>query len=57
MRIIPVYYFDFEQVVQDKTAFTDISYLELWRPFCSAEQNHSCNFGKAIMRNNSVIFF
>ena len=22
------------------------SYLELWRPFCSAEQNHLCNFGR-----------
>ena len=26
--------------------FKDISYLELWRPFCSAEQNHLCNFGR-----------
>ena len=25
--------------------FEHISYLELWRPFCSVEQNHSCNFG------------
>ena len=24
----------------------DNSYLELWRPFCSAEQNHKCNFGR-----------
>ena len=24
----------------------DISYLELWWPFCSAEQNHLCNFGR-----------
>ena len=24
----------------------DNSYLELWRPFCSAEQNHLCNFGR-----------
>ena len=24
--------------------FKDISYLELWQPFCSAEQNHLCNF-------------
>ena len=24
----------------------DISYLELWWPFCSAERNHLCNFGK-----------
>ena len=22
-----------------------ISYLELWKPFCSAEQNHLCNSG------------
>ena len=26
--------------------FKDISYLELWWPFCSAEQNHLCDFGK-----------
>ena len=24
----------------------DISYLELWRPFCSAEGNHLCIFGR-----------
>ena len=27
--------------------FKDISYLELWRPFCSGEQNHLCNFGRS----------
>ena len=26
--------------------FKDISYLELWRPFCSAERNQLCNFGR-----------
>ena len=26
--------------------FKDISYLELWQPFCSEERNHLCNFGK-----------
>ena len=26
--------------------FKDISYLELWWPFCSANQNHLCNFGR-----------
>ena len=26
--------------------FKDISYLELCQPFCSAEQNHLCNFGR-----------
>ena len=27
-------------------SFKDISYLELSGPFCSAEQNHFCNFGR-----------
>ena len=27
-------------------SFKDISYLELWRHFCSAELNHLCNLGK-----------
>ena len=26
--------------------FKDIIYLELWQPFCSAERNHLCYFGK-----------
>ena len=26
--------------------FKDISYLELWWPFSSVEQNHLCNFGR-----------
>ena len=26
--------------------FKDISYLELWLPFCSAERNNLCNFGR-----------
>ena len=25
-------------------SYKDISYLELWWPFCSAGQNHLCNF-------------
>ena len=33
-------------MVQKEILFKDISYLELWRPFCSAEQNHLCNFGR-----------
>ena len=36
--------FEFGLVVQK--LFKDISYLELWQPFCSAEQNHLCNFGR-----------
>ena len=27
-------------------SFKDISYLELWQPLCSAEQNHSWKFGR-----------
>ena len=26
--------------------FKDISYLELWRPFCSVGWNHLCDFGR-----------
>ena len=26
--------------------FKDISYQELWQPFCLGEQNHLCNFGR-----------
>ena len=26
--------------------FKSISYLELWQPFCSAERNNLCNFGR-----------
>ena len=38
--------FEFGPVVQEEMLFKDISYLELWQPFCSAEQNHLCNFGR-----------
>ena len=27
-------------------SFKDISYLELWWPFCSVEQSDLCNFGR-----------
>ena len=33
--------------------FKDISYLELWWPFCSAEWNHLCNLVEGITRKNS----
>ena len=33
-------------MVQEEISFKDISYLELWRIFCSAEWNHLCNFGR-----------
>ena len=35
----------------------DISYMELWQPFCSVEQNHCAISVECIMRNDSVIFF
>ena len=38
-------------------SFKDISYLELWRLFCSAERNHSAILVEGIMRNNSVKLF
>ena len=42
MRTISVKLFDFKPVVQEDVTFDDFSYLhvELWRPFCSTEQNH-----------------
>ena len=33
-------------MVQKQMSFKDISYLELWQPLCSADQNHLCNFGR-----------
>ena len=36
----------FGPVGQEELFFKDISYLELWRLFCSAERNHLCNFGR-----------
>ena len=37
---------NFGPVVQEEMSFNNISYLQLWWPFCSAEGNHLCNFGK-----------
>ena len=31
-------------MVQNEMSFKDISYLELWQPLCSADQNHLYNF-------------
>ena len=38
-------YFEFGPVVNEMS-FKDISYLELWMPFCMAEQNLLFNFGR-----------
>ena len=33
-------------VVQEEMSFKDISYLELWLPYCNVERNYLCNFGR-----------
>ena len=33
---------------KEEMLFKYISYLELWRPFCSVERNHLCNFGRGL---------
>ena len=43
LRMWPI--FEFGLVVQEEMSFRFFSYLELWRPLCSSEQNHLCNFG------------
>ena len=37
---------EFGPVVQKEISFTDISYLELWQPFRSAECNHLFKFDR-----------
>ena len=37
---------EFGQVVQIEMSFKDSSYLELWQPLCSADENHLCNIGR-----------
>ena len=39
-------------------SFKDISYLEVWRPFCSAERNHLCNFSRGYLEEQfcDIIF-
>ena len=39
-------YFEFKPVVQEEMSCKDLSYLELWQPFCSAELNTLCDFSK-----------
>ena len=33
-------------MVQELELFKDTSYLELWQPLCSVEQNHLCKFSR-----------
>ena len=39
-------YMEFGPVVQKEMLFKDTSYLEIWQPFCSADRNHLCKFGR-----------
>ena len=40
------HYFEFGPVAQEEMLFKDICYLDFWLPFCLAEQNQLCNFGR-----------
>ena len=46
-------YFEFIPEVQEEMAFKGISYLELWQPFCSAEETISI-LKEGIMGNTHV---
>ena len=35
-----------ETVLNLEQWLKDLSYLELWQPLCSVDQNHLCNFGR-----------
>ena len=50
-------YFQFGPVVQEKTAFKDISHLELWRPCIKPSKTFRALLVEAITRNNSVKLF
>ena len=44
----------FRPVVKEEMQFKDISYLELWLPFCSAEWNHLCKFGRGYYEETTL---
>ena len=46
-------YFDFGLVVHREMSFRNISYAQLWWPFCSAVQSHLDNFGTAHYEEHS----
>ena len=37
--------------------FKYISYLKLWQPFCSAERNYLCNFGRGHYEEQFCSYF
>ena len=58
MRTSLCTYFNLGPEIQEKMSLKGFSYLELWRPLCSAEHNKiSAIFKKVIMRNNSGKLF
>ena len=50
-------YFEIGPVVHEEMSFTDISYLELWRPFIQRSEIICAILVEGIMRNNSVKLF
>ena len=56
MKTILLNYFEFGSVVQEEMSFKDISYLELWWSFSSAEHKHLCNFGRRYHEEHSKQF-
>ena len=44
-------------MVQKDMSFKDISFLELWQPIRSADQNHLCNFGRRYYEEQFVKLF
>ena len=44
-------------MVQEEIQFKYISYLELWQPFCTAEQNHLCNFSRGYFEEQLGNYF
>ena len=50
-------YIEFRPVVHEDMLYKDISYLELWWPFCWRSKTIYAILVKGIMRNNSVKLF
>ena len=50
-------FFEFGQVVREKTQFKDMFYLELRQPLCLVERNHLCNFDRRHHEEHFCDFF
>ena len=51
------HHFELRPVVKKEMLFKDISYLELWRPFCSQSRTICGIFVEGVVRNNSMKLF